>query len=233
MIKPVVIAVTAALVFAGCAVGVRAPATDIAETTATLNGKAVTTTGAPGEYFFAGGEALPWLDPSVVRNISYGTDSEKPVSLPVDGLEPGTTYTYRVCAGDNESLLCSPSQPFTTLGTPVPTFRAVNRRECSAPDEFGVFAFVVNYEPDTVYGFRADFLEGATGVANTPFTTNEYGNADIGSVGLDQPTRARVRTWVNPDGDVAIDPGEQVVLDQVYVVAEPCADAEPETPSDT
>ena len=145
----------------------------------------------------------------------------------------GTTYTYQVCAGDNESKLCSPAQAFTTLGTGVPTFRAVNRGECTGPNDFGVNAFVVNYEPDTNYGFRVDFLEGATGVANTPFTTDEYGNAGIGSVGLSQPTRARVRTWVNPDFDVTIDPGEEVVLDQVFVIDEPCTDAQPEEPSNS
>jgi hypothetical protein len=229
LIKRLACVVTAALALSSCAVGVRAPATNITETTATWNGKAVTTTGAPGEYFFVGGTALPWLRPAVVEDIEFGTASELPVSVPVDQLEPGTTYTYRACAGDNESSLCSPAQTFTTLGTPVPTFRAVNRGECGGPNDFGVTAFVVNYEPDTNYGFRADLLEGATGFANVPVRTDEYGNADLGSVGLTEPTRARVRLWLNPDDDVTIDPGEEVVLDQVYVVDEPCTDAQPET----
>jgi hypothetical protein len=154
--------------------------------------------------------------------------------VPVVGLEPGTTYSYQVCAGDNDNPdgFCGPRQTFRTLGTGVPTFRSQNR-ECTGPNDFNQSAFVVNFEPGTTYGFRAQFLEGASGDANTPFETDANGNADLGSIGLTQPFRARVVIWLDPDEDFVQDPEESVLLDSVYGADEPCTDAQPEEPANS
>ena len=39
--------------------------------------------------------------------------------------------------------------------------------------------------------------------------------------------------WLNPDGDVTQDPGEETVLDEIYVVDEPCTGAHPEEPGNS
>ena len=85
----------------------------------------------------------------------------------------------------------------------------------------------------STYALHAEFLEGATGVASTPFTTDDNGNAGIGSVALDQPARVRVRIWLNPNGDLTQDPGEETVLDEIYVIDEPCTGAHPEEPGNS
>ncbi len=224
------------MVVSSCGVGVRQPATDITETSATLNGKAVSTIGGSGTYYFNWGPAENHSRPTPVRNFQYGADNTRSASEAVDQLVSGAVYRYRLCATDTENPGggdgCSPVQTFRTLGPVAPTFHAENR-DCGGPNDFSQAVFVVNFEPNTTYAFRAEFLEGATGVANTPFTTDDNGNAGIGSVGLNQPARARVLIWLNPDGDVTQDPGEETVLDEIYVVDEPCTGAHPEEPGNS
>jgi hypothetical protein len=222
------------LLASSCGVGVRQPASGITETSATLNGKAVSTAGeGSGSYFFLWGVAGATAASSGVKPVQFGADGTQPVSYAADRLLPGVVYGYEVCVADSENPGfgggCSPLQTFRTAGPVVRAFHSLGNRDCAGPNDFSQEALIVNYEPHTTYGFRADFLEGASGFANAPVRTNEFGNGGIGSIGLTQPFRARVRIWVNPDGDVVQDPGEEIVLDAIYGADEPCTDAQPET----
>jgi hypothetical protein len=52
-----------------------------------------------------------------VRAIDFTAGESQAISEPVEGLEPGTTYIYSVCAEDAENPgdpFCSPDQSFTT-----------------------------------------------------------------------------------------------------------------------
>jgi len=103
---------------AGCAVGVRQPATDITDTIATLNGKVLSTTGGPGSWYFEYGPTPARTERTPVRSIDFEVNKSEPVSEPVSGLEPGTTYHFAVCAEDSENPgepFCSPDQTFASL----------------------------------------------------------------------------------------------------------------------
>jgi hypothetical protein len=102
----------------GCAVGVREPATDITDTSATLNGKVLSTTGGPGSWYIEYGPTQARTEKTPTRTIDFEANKIEPVSEPVSGLEPGTTYHFAVCAEDSENLgdaFCSPDQTFVSL----------------------------------------------------------------------------------------------------------------------
>ena len=132
------------VVVAGCAVGVRQPATEVTETGATLNGKVLSTTGGPGSWHIEYGPTLTRTERTPTRTIDFGVNEIEPVSEPVGGLDPGTTYHYAVCAEDSENPgdpFCSPDQPSPptstrrgtkSLAKPRTAFRAPCRTAASA-----------------------------------------------------------------------------------------------------
>ena len=110
-------AIVVGVVVSSCAVGVRQPATEITTTSATLNGKVLSTTGGPGSWYIEYGPTPARTERTPTRAIDFEVNAIEPVSEPVDGLEPGTTYHFAVCAEDSENPgdpFCSPDQPFTT-----------------------------------------------------------------------------------------------------------------------
>ena len=220
-----------ALVATSCAVGVREPASLVSETTATLNGSVLSTTGGPGSYEFRYSPTSIGLRRTPERPIEFEAEESEGVSEPVDGLQPGTAYRYYVCAEDEENpgdKFCSPPQPFRTAGPSVQTFLV--EAECSDPDDFAQSGTALNFEPDSVYGIRIQFVGGG-GTGSTVFTTDENGNANTGNADFTGPFRIEVRVWENPDGDIVQDPGEETVVNGIYSADEPCTDAQPEQPT--
>lgn len=112
-----VLAVPAATLLSACAVGVRQPAGDITTTSATLNGKVLSTTGGAGSYYIEYGPTPARTERTPTRTIDFVANESHPVSEPVDGLDPDTTYHFAVCAEDGDNPgdpFCSPDQTFTT-----------------------------------------------------------------------------------------------------------------------
>jgi hypothetical protein len=110
-------ATVAGLVVSSCAVGVRQPATSITATSATLNGKVLSTSGGPGSYFIEYGLTQARSEKTPTRPITFTVNTIYPVSEPVEGLDPGRLYHFAVCAEDSENPgdpFCSPDQTFTT-----------------------------------------------------------------------------------------------------------------------
>lgn len=110
------------VVVSSCAVGLRGTATDITDTSAVLDGAVLSTTGGPGSWYIEYGPTTARTERTPTRNIEFVVNESQPVSEPVDGLEPGTIYHYRVCAEDSENPgdpFCSPDQAFTTRHDPA------------------------------------------------------------------------------------------------------------------
>jgi hypothetical protein len=226
--------IAAALAVSSCAVGVRGPASELTDTSAVMNGTAVSTTGGPGSYFVKYGFTSTPLWDTPTRDVDFEEGESQPVSEPLDGLEPGTTYHYRVCAEDGENPgdpFCSPDQAFETTGTGVPTF--LGKSICTDDFQYSQEGVVVNYEPQTRFGFSVDFSGGLGGSASTAFTTDESGNAAFGGVGAEQRFGFQARIWLNPDGDFVQDPGEETVFEGTYSVDDPCTDAQPVGPTNS
>jgi hypothetical protein len=117
-VSPVLCILAMALAVSSCAVGVRQPASEIGDTSATLNGKALSSTGGAGSWFIRYGAADPLDEQTPAREVEFGAGESRSVSESVDGLEPATTYRYAVCAEDGENPgdpFCSPTQLFRTV----------------------------------------------------------------------------------------------------------------------
>jgi hypothetical protein len=125
--KRLVLALSAMVVgvaTSSCAVGVRQPATEITLNGAVLNGKVLSTTGGPGSYYVEYGPTPARTERTPTRPVDFVINEPVPVSEPVEGLEPGTTYHFAVCAEDAENpgdAFCSPDQTFATRYDPATT----------------------------------------------------------------------------------------------------------------
>ena len=91
-----------AAVAAGCGVGIRGTATQITTSSAVLNGRVVSTAGGLTSYYFEYGRDGQ-LQQTPEGSIDVAKGFAARVSAPVDGLEPGGPYRFRVCAEDSEN----------------------------------------------------------------------------------------------------------------------------------
>ncbi len=110
-------AIAVGLVVSSCAVGVRDSPTEVTKTSATLNGKVLSSTGGPGSWYIEYGPTEARAEKTPTRTIDFEAGEIEPVSEPVDELEPGTIYHYAVCAEDGENpgeAFCSPDKTFRT-----------------------------------------------------------------------------------------------------------------------
>ena len=104
-----------AAVAAGCGVGIRGTATQITTSSALLNGRVVSTAGGPTSYYFEYGRDGQ-LQQTPEGSIEVAKGFAPRVSAPVEGLEPGGPYSFRVCAEDSENPgdpFCSPFRTFS------------------------------------------------------------------------------------------------------------------------
>ena len=102
-------------VVSSCAVGVRHLPTSVTTTSATLNGKVLSTTGGPGSWYIEYGTTPARTQRTPTRAINFTASALYPVSEPISGLTPEATYHYAVCAEDSENpgdAFCSPDQTF-------------------------------------------------------------------------------------------------------------------------
>lgn len=121
-------AIAVGLVVSSCAVGVRGSATEVTTTSATLNGKVLSSTGGPGSWYIEYGPTEARAEKTPTRTIDFEASEIEPVSEPVDGLEPGTIYHFAVCAEDGENPgepFCSPDKTFRTHSDIVITLTKV------------------------------------------------------------------------------------------------------------
>lgn len=116
----VLLVIGACVLFSGCTIGFRVPATDITTTSATLNGAVGSNRSEQGEWFFRYGKTTAYGNETPHRSIEFIALEGQRVSEPISGLDPGTTYHYVNCADDQEpgvDAFCSHDQTFTTRPT--------------------------------------------------------------------------------------------------------------------
>lgn len=94
-------------------------ATPVGNTTATLRGS-VNPRGHATTYFFKYGETASYGQETSVISAGSGTSST-PVSAPLTGLSPETTYHFRLVANNSSGEATGSDQTFTTTSTPVDT----------------------------------------------------------------------------------------------------------------
>jgi TolB protein len=90
-----------ALVVSGCSIGTPEPATNVTDTSATLNGVVYSNQAGEVTYWFRYGTTTTYGSQTPDRTIQVPEgreiDDPIPVSVPVLGLEPETTYHFQLC----------------------------------------------------------------------------------------------------------------------------------------
>jgi hypothetical protein len=105
----------AAVALTGCAFGESQPATDVGTTVATATGNVYSTLDAGVTYWFVYGKTTAYGSETPHRTITVADRDAHPVSEPLSGLEPGTTYHYETCAQSaGDVAYCGVDQVFTT-----------------------------------------------------------------------------------------------------------------------
>jgi alpha-tubulin suppressor-like RCC1 family protein len=112
------LAVPAAILLSACAVGEPTPATRVGGTGATLNGTVQSSVRGPTDYWFRFGETTAYGSDTAHRTIDIEDDAKHPVSEPITGLSPSTTYHWQMCVRDGEEdpprIICSKDQTLAT-----------------------------------------------------------------------------------------------------------------------
>jgi hypothetical protein len=113
----------AVILLSGCALGQADRATNVLDSSATLNGYVGGSRDTNIEYWFQYGPSTAYGSETQHRSLAISDRDPHPVSEPVGGLSPSTTYHFRLCATDPGDQLggapiCVGDQSFATTGCP-------------------------------------------------------------------------------------------------------------------
>jgi Arylsulfotransferase (ASST) len=150
-VRPLLV-LLAALVVAGCAIGRASPATDVTSTAATLRGAVDSDRAQTVSWWFEYGTTAAYGNETQRRPLTFGGRSRTPVAEAVAGLEPDTTYHFRLCAQAPEfDVFCGDAQTFTTEPESAPTELDVSARPALYPAfDPGVSDYVTRCGSDPV-----------------------------------------------------------------------------------
>jgi hypothetical protein len=116
--------VVAVVGLSGCAFGETTPATDVTETSATLHGNVRSNLEDQTVWWFTWGTTTAYGSETPHRTVAISGQGAHPVAETLTGLEPNTTYHYRLCAMDpahQTSGACGGDKTVTTA--PVGSYR--------------------------------------------------------------------------------------------------------------
>jgi uncharacterized repeat protein (TIGR01451 family) len=149
-------------------------ATGVNETTAQLNGS-VNPNGLEAEFYFEYGDTTDFGQSTPKELVATGT-ANMAVSQALAGLDPATTYYYRIWAGNAEGVSVGAAGSFTTTGNPItPTVEALDAEVewNSAVLNAAVNAhnseteYYFEYGPDASYGMVSETAGPLTGTLKT------------------------------------------------------------------
>ena len=116
--RPVAFVIACAVLLGGCAFGEPLSTTGVSQTGATLRGNIYSSFDGNTEYWWRYGGTPAYGSETPHRTIAIDDESAHPVSEPLTGLSPNTTYHFQLCARDGEEspprTNCSTDQTFST-----------------------------------------------------------------------------------------------------------------------
>jgi hypothetical protein len=117
------VSILVAVVVSGCAIGDPKSPSGVTEVSATLNGDIYSTVQGDTEYWIRYGETKAYGSETTHRTVAIDDDKAHPVSEPIGGLSPGTTYHWQLCANDHSPNrdLCNKDHTFRTIAPADPT----------------------------------------------------------------------------------------------------------------
>ena len=122
LIVRLLLVLLAALAVAGCAIGRASPATDVTSSGATLRGAVDSDRAQTIDWWFEYGTTAAYDSETPRRQLTFGGRSRTPVSEPISGLAPDTTYHFRLCAqAPDFDAFCGDERTFTTQPEAQPT----------------------------------------------------------------------------------------------------------------
>ena len=114
-------------------------ATGVTATGLTLRADVHTSVAGPVTYWFEYGKTDSYASATPKRTIASEANESHPVSEPLTGLDPDTSYRFRVCASDLEEdpprVNCSGAASFGTVGDSVSGSGDAFFGEPGAPNE--------------------------------------------------------------------------------------------------
>jgi plastocyanin len=151
------------------------PATPIGNVNATLRGS-VNPRGHPTTYFFKYGETASYGQTTSVASAGSGSSST-PVSAPLTGLSPETTYHFLLVANNSSGEATGSDQTFTTTSTPVDTTdpqTTINSKPADPTNSSTVEFTYASNEPGSTFECKMDG-ESFTACASTGKTYTGLG----------------------------------------------------------
>jgi hypothetical protein len=134
------------LLLAGCGMGRTGAAVDVGHASAVLTGEADRTEPGAITSWFEYGETTAYGSTTPVQSATVSTWT--PVEAVVAGLEPTTTYHYRLCVDDDQGEgSCGADQTFTTTAADTVTGNALYRDPDNPWYAFGL-VLDVRSDPD-------------------------------------------------------------------------------------
>ncbi len=119
MKRCVVAAAALVATLSSCAIGTPEPATDVTNIGATLNGSVYSNVEGNTTWWFDYGDTPDYGSATADATVAIADDDSHPVSAPIYGLLPDTTYHFRMCVKDAQEepprMNCSKNNTFTTL----------------------------------------------------------------------------------------------------------------------
>ncbi|MBN1530813.1 MAG: PD40 domain-containing protein [Thermoleophilaceae bacterium] len=199
---------------AGCSLGQAGPASDLTETTATLNADIGSNQGGEVTYWFRYGTTTDYGTVTPDRTLDFPeghivSDPMIPVSEPVTGLEPNTTYHFQVCTSpgiEPGSRGCTPQDHTFTTG-PFPEIAFSSARGDEAESEI----YVMDADggaPTNVSNHPASDYEPVWSPdrSRIAFTSNRSGNLDVWVMDADGGNPANLTENEAWDGEPAWSP---------------------------
>ena len=156
------------------------PATEVASTSATINGT-VNPNGLATTYQFEWGLTTAYGSkvPATAKAVGSGT-TEVTVSEPLTGLTPGTTYHRRLVATNAGGTTYGGDRTFTTWAPPRATTSPATgvkakeaKLEASVTPMGRVTTYYFEYGPTTSYGTKAPLTPGSVGSEYNPVSVSE------------------------------------------------------------
>jgi hypothetical protein len=218
------VVVLAAALASGCASGFTGQPTYVTDTSATLNGFVLSTQDTLIDYWVEWGETTAYGEQSSERTAA---GSPSYVSVPIAGLEPATTYHYRLCARDAEAATCSRDATFTTRppggrsGIAFFSIRdlpAIHHMSVTGSGQTRVsadthsFAFHPSWSPDATRIAFTSYI----GANNFDVFAMDAGGGDEVNL-TDDPAHDGNPAW-SPDGARIAFSSDRIIHHQIYVM---------------